>query len=160
MLSGHGGIGRRVRLRGVWLHRPSSSLGDRTIKIYTNFRVRVFLCCVTRLACNDVARRIYAQLGLRPTDAPLFEQARPLRYYALRFATSLGERTKKVVSIGYDFFYPSRRLGISSPHKVQRISSALWAVYHHASACISLRLDDMPLFEWMIYKACALIYLR
>lgn len=30
MLSGHGGIGRRVRLRGVWLHRPSSSLGDRT----------------------------------------------------------------------------------------------------------------------------------
>ena len=32
MLSGHGGIGRRVRLRGVWLHRPSSSLGDRTTK--------------------------------------------------------------------------------------------------------------------------------
>ena len=30
MLSGHGGIGRRVCLRGVWLHRPSSSLGDRT----------------------------------------------------------------------------------------------------------------------------------
>ena len=42
MLSGHGGIGRRVRLRGVWLHRPSSSLGDRTTKkISTNF-VRVF----------------------------------------------------------------------------------------------------------------------
>ncbi len=102
---------------------------------------------------------------VRPTDAPLSEQARSLRYYALTFATSLGDRTKKVVSIGYDFFYPSRRLGISSPHKVRRISSALWAVYHHASACISLRLDDMqglrlddmPLFEWMIYKAFSLI---
>ena len=41
------------------------------------------------------------------------------------------------------FFYPSRRLGISSPHEVWWISSALWAVYHHASACIFLRLDDI-----------------
>ncbi len=45
MLSGHGGIGRRVRLRGVWLHRPSSSLGDRTTKkISTDCSVLIFFC--------------------------------------------------------------------------------------------------------------------
>ena len=48
------------------------------------------------------------------------------------------------------FFYPSRRLGISSPHEVWWISSALWAVYHHASACIFLRLDDIQNFVLMI----------
>ena len=42
-----------------------------------------------------------------------------------------------------EFFYPSRRLGISSPREVRCISSALRAVYHHASACILLRLDDI-----------------
>ena len=65
------------------------------------------------------------------------------------------------------FFYPSRRLGISSPHEVWWISSALWAVYHHASACIFLRLDDIQHYVLviyrnklrMIYKADALIYL-
>ena len=63
------------------------------------------------------------------------------------------------------FFYPSRRLGISSPHEVRWISSALWAGYHHALACIPLRLDDIQCSAlmiyrnrlWMIYKACALI---
>ena len=65
------------------------------------------------------------------------------------------------------FFYPSRRLGISSPHEAWWISSALWAVYHHASACIFLRLDEtqhLVLMIYrnklrMIYKACALILL-
>ena len=65
------------------------------------------------------------------------------------------------------FFYPSRRLGISSPHEVWWISSALWAVYHHASACIFLRLDDMQNFVLMIcnffeiddMQGSALIYL-
>ena len=46
--------------------------------------------------------------------------------------------TKKVVSIGYDFFYPNRRFGISSPHEVWWISSALWAVYHHGIAVHTL----------------------
>ena len=49
------------------------------------------------------------------------------------------------------FFYPSRRLSISSPHEVWWISSALWAVSHHAPACIFLRLDDI--------QGCALICL-
>ena len=52
------------------------------------------------------------------------------------------------------FFYPSRRLGISSPHEVWWISSALWAVYHHASACIFLRLDDMQNSVLMICNFC------
>ena len=47
------------------------------------------------------------------------------------------------------FFYPSRRLGISSPHEVWWISSALWAVYHHRR-CIPLRLDDIQNFVLMI----------
>ena len=42
-----------------------------------------------------------------------------------------------------EFFYPSRRLGISSPREVRCISSARRAVSHHASACILLRLDDI-----------------
>ena len=47
MLSGHGGIGRRVRLRGVWLHRPSSSLGDRTKKTMETdtFSIVFFIHC-------------------------------------------------------------------------------------------------------------------
>ena len=52
------------------------------------------------------------------------------------------------------FFYPSRRLGISSPHEVWWISSALWAVYHHASTCIFLRLDDIQNFVLMICNFC------
>ena len=50
------------------------------------------------------------------------------------------------------FFYPSRRLGISLTHGVRRISSALWAVSHHALACILLRLDDIQNFVLMIYR--------
>ena len=53
MLSGHGGIGRRVRLRGVWLHRPSSSLGDRTTKKKARTLFVFFLFLRTpRLACD------------------------------------------------------------------------------------------------------------
>ena len=40
-------------------------------------------------------------------------------------------RSKKVVSKGYDFFYPNRRFGISSRFSVYLISS-LGAVYHHS----------------------------
>ncbi len=56
MLSGHGGIGRRVRLRGVWLHRPSSSLGDRTNKEKNepNGSFFFFVCASSRLACNSL----------------------------------------------------------------------------------------------------------
>ena len=68
MLSGHGGIGRRVRLRGVWLHRPSSSLGDRTTKKKAR-TFRAFSFSADTEACvRYFARRIFAQLGLRPTD--------------------------------------------------------------------------------------------
>ena len=76
---------------------------------------------------------------------------------------------KELLSTKSSFFvYPSRRLGISSPHNVRCISSALRAVSHHAPACISLRLDDIQCSALMIYrnklrmiyKAYALIYLR
>ena len=72
---------------------------------------------------------------------------------AIHVGSSPVVRTKKVVSIGYDFFYPSRRLGISSPHEVWWISSALWAVYHHRR-CIPLRLDDIQNFVLMICNFC------
>lgn len=52
MLSGHGGIGRRVRLRGVWLHRPSSSLGDRTTKRKHELFVLFLFLRTPRLACD------------------------------------------------------------------------------------------------------------
>ena len=61
-------------------------------------------------------------------------------------------RSKKSKSSDLDFFIQADRLGISSPHEVWWIPSALRAVYHHALACIQLRLDDIPLFEWMICK--------
>ncbi|MBQ8504984.1 MAG: hypothetical protein IJ492_01850, partial [Clostridia bacterium] len=46
----------------------------------------------------------------------------------------------------------NRRFGISSPHEVWWISSALWAVYHHALACIILRNDDIQCSALMIYR--------
>jgi len=36
------------------------------------------------------------------------------------------------------------------------ISSALWAVSHHASACIYLRLDDIQCSALMIYNSCGI----
>ena len=59
--------------------------------------------------------------------------------------------TKKVVSFWYDFFYPNRRLGISSRFSVHLISS-FEAVYHHSSECIFLRLDDIQCFALMIFS--------
>ena len=56
-----------------------------------------------------------------------------------------------------EFFYPSRRLGISSPREVRCISSALRAVSHHASACILLRLNEIqsvPL--WWYTSPCGI----
>ena len=58
------------------------------------------------------------------------------------------------------FVYPSRRLAISSPHEERRISSALWAVSHHAPACISLRLDDIQCFALMIYATMSQFHTR
>ena len=56
--------------------------------------------------------------------------------------------TKKVVSFWYDFFYPLRSNGISSPHEVWWISSkrarkSLFFAYHHALVCIKLRNDEI-----------------
>ena len=96
MLSGHGGIGRRVRLRGVWLHRPSSSLGDRTTKKKAR-TFRAFSFSADTEACvRYFARRIFAQLGLRPTDASLWRIifARSAITLAL-LATSLGRSQAK-----------------------------------------------------------------
>ena len=67
------------------------------------------------------------------------------------------------------FFYPSRRLGISSPHEVRCISSTPAGLYLITPWRVScLRLDDIQCSALMIYrnklqmicKAYALIYLR
>ena len=68
----------------------------------------------------------------------------------VRFSSAPPKNTAEKDTFSAVFFYPSRRLGISSPHEVWWISSALWAVYHHASACIFLRLDDIQNFVLMI----------
>ena len=75
---------------------------------------------------------------------------------------------RKPTNLSVFFFYPSRRLRISSPHIVWCISSAHWAVYHHALACICLRLDDMQhlvlvicnFFEIDDIQGYALIYMQ
>ena len=51
----------------------------------------------------------------------------------------------------YSFFYPSRRLGISSPHNVRCISSAPLGLYLITrQRAFSLRLDEMQHFVLMI----------
>jgi hypothetical protein len=50
---------------------------------------------------------------------------------------------------GEVFSYPSRRLGISSDFSLYLITEG---AYHHALACISLRLDDIQHFVLVIYK--------
>ena len=76
-MCGHGGIGRRVRLRGVWDDRVSSSLTGRTKdkQKLVFFFVPVGLCCALHNApmvqnSHDLYR-----------DASLFEQTQSLRYY-------------------------------------------------------------------------------
>ena len=67
--------------------------------------------------------------------------------------TSAPKNTAEKDTFSAVFFYPSRRLGISSPHEVWWISSALWAVYHRRR-CIPLRLDDIQNFVLMICNFC------
>ena len=59
---------------------------------------------------------------------------------------------KKSENLVLGFFYPSRRLGISSPREAWCISSRARCalVSHHAPACIFLRLDDIQCFALMI----------
>ena len=66
-----------------------------------------------------------------------------------QFPTGPPKNTAEKDTFSAVFFYPSRRLGISSPHEVWWISSALWAVYHHRRG-IPLRLDDIQNFVLMI----------
>ena len=63
-----------------------------------------------------------------------------------------GRAPEKALVFASAFSYPSRRLGISSPHKARCISSALRAVCHHVSACIYLRLDEIQHCVLMIYR--------
>ena len=82
--------------------------------------------------------------GLVVNDSPVGCQSQPWPSPQARanpFFSAKKERSKKLRS----FFYPSRRLGISSPREAWCISSALRAVSHHAPACISCGL--------MIYNA-------
>ena len=50
---------------------------------------------------------------------------------------------------GEVFSYPSRRLGISSDFSLYLITVG---AYHHALACIHLRLDDIQGYTLMIYN--------
>ena len=77
--------------------------------------------------------------------------------------------TKKTSEQGSDvFFIQAAPLHIITARSAVHIISPFGAVYHHASACILLRLDDIQCYALviyrnklrMIYKAYALIYLR
>ena len=106
-----------------------------------------------RLIEAVITRRSWKPFGCKPTG--------------VRIPQPPPKNTAKKDTFSAVFFYPNRRFGISSPHEVWWISSALWAVYHHASACIFLRLDDMQNFVLMIcnffeiddMQGSALIYL-
>ena len=62
-----------------------------------------------------------------------------------------GHPSQKSENFVLGFFYPSRRLGISSAARRYIIKGGNAAlVYHHAIACIFLRLDDIQCFALMI----------
>ena len=75
-----------------------------------------------------------------------------------RFESSRARQKSRIER--YDFFYPSHRLGISSPHEVWCISSHLWRVYHQPLGCIfycPARVDNflllgifIILFQWFL----------
>ena len=77
----------------------------------------------------------------------------------VQFPSSPPKNTAEKDTFSAVFFYPSRRLGISSPHEVWWISSALWAVYHHAMACIlcGLMIYNAPHW-WYTATSCLMIY--
>ncbi len=87
---------------------------------------------------------------------PLVKRLRHRPFTAVtwvRFPYGSPKNTAEKDTFSAVFFYPSRRLGISSPHEVWWISSALWAVYHQRR-CIPLRLDDIQNFVLMICNFC------
>ncbi len=103
MLSGHGGIGRRVRLRGVWLHRPSSSLGDRTTKISTDLSVLFILPCGHRHLnlCAIFAHNnaLHCSDGTVRVALATVSELTPLAITLVSLATSLGGTLTKLVPI-------------------------------------------------------------
>ena len=63
---------------------------------------------------------------------------------------SLNKLHQKIPRILFSvFFYPSRRLGISSDFGLYLITEG---AYHHALACINLRLDYIQHSVLVIYK--------
>ena len=86
-MCGHGGIGRRVRLRGVWDDRVSSSLTGRTKKKNQVNRLGFFLCDLWTLCVENT--RTYganshcvsgAQLLCASTLVSLFRHSVPHKY--------------------------------------------------------------------------------
>ena len=93
--------------------------------------------------------RVYLkQLKINCRCSLVAKQQLPKLWLRVRFPSPA---PKKSHHFDATFLYQNRRFGISSRFSVHLISS-FGAAYHHASACIFLRLDDIPLSEWMIYN--------
>ena len=82
-MCGHGGIGRRVRLRGVWDDRVSSSLTGRTKdKQELVFFLRQWTLCVENTRTNGANSHCVsgAQLLCASTLVSLFRHSVPHKY--------------------------------------------------------------------------------
>ena len=81
---------------------------------------------------------------------PLVKWSKTLASHASNMGSNPVRVTKKFRSLlRTEFFYPSRRLGISSRDSVYIIAAG---VYHHAKR-VCLRLDEIQHFVLMIYHS-------
>ena len=95
---------------------------------------------------------------------PIFYEMHPLTLFCTHrgqnapirilypFHQLLSKNTAEKDTFSAVFFYPSRRLGISSPQGVYHHCTKC-GVYHHRR-CIPLRLDDIQNFVLMICNFC------
>ena len=98
--------------------------------------------------CEFSLARITPEPALHPN-------LRFLPHDSAGFSSDSATGHQKTASLGLPFFYPSRRLGISSRRSRgyhQGRHAAL--VSHHAPACISLQLDEIQHFVLMISNFC------
>ena len=107
--------------------------------------MHIFFCfiCINSFICAD---RLYVRVQI------LVEV---LKKYLFRSLLTKNPRSSE-----RGFFYPSRRLGISSvfasiSRKNEYLISPFGAVYHHALACIFLRLDDILAKSEIYSRFCA-----
>ena len=104
-------------------------------EIFHNFRKEIISHSATP---NISLKSVWVRILIANLEKYLFRSLLPKKFDKFRLV---------------EFFYPSRRLGISSRRSRgyhQGRQAAL--VSHHAPACILLRLDDIQNFVLMIYR--------